>query len=363
MRIALVGLRLSVGNRLMTTTLLETFRAQGHEVAFVGDRSYGPASDVPVLAVSDGSTYGAMLRDFLRPDLYRRVTRFLEQFVPDLCYFPSVHPAAAVLGWYVRKRRKEGLRPRIAMHIHDPIPHPGPAALPIWFTQLLQTRAADRLVVYGATLRDWLTRRYRVATDKVIVIPHGAYRPVRKEPPRGADYRWFSLVGRITSYKGIDVFLEAARILLQRFPEARFFLGGAGDLSPYREGIARLGRSLTVENRELTDGEIDAISRDSWSVVLPYSSGTQSGVIPLAYYNAAPVIVSQVGALPELVVDRVTGFIVRPGDPLALVDAMAQLYRNRELREHMGLRAFEYYREHLRWDRIGEMLLTRLMES
>jgi glycosyltransferase involved in cell wall biosynthesis len=302
-----------------------------------------------------------MLQDFLRPGLYQAVADFLQKFDPDLCYFPSVHPAAAALAWYLRSLRWVNRRPRIAMHIHDPIPHPGPAALPIWLTHLMQTRAGDRLVVYGETLRAWLVRYYRVPANRVIVIAHGAYRSPRNDPPQTSGYRWFSCLGRIVSYKGIEVFLEAARILSRRFPEARFVLGGAGDLGPYRKAISRLGEALIVENRELSNEETDRIAQESWSVVLPYTSGTQSGVIPVAYYNAAPVIVSRVGALPESVVDRSTGFLVPPKDPVAVADAMAAIYGNAPLRERMGAAAFEYYRSRLRWDEIARSLLDQLM--
>jgi glycosyltransferase involved in cell wall biosynthesis len=47
-------------------------------------------------------------------------------------------------------------------------------------------------------------------------------------------------------------------------------------------------------------------------VVLPYKSATQSGVVPIAYHFDKPVVVSNIGGLPEIVRNGETGFICEP---------------------------------------------------
>jgi len=332
----------------------------------VGDRGYRPPPGVPAVAVSDGTNYSAMFRDSWRPELYREAIAALKAAKPEICYFLSVHPANVGLAWLIHRRVRtpQGRPPTVAMHIHDPLPHPGIATGAIFLTQQMQVRFADRVVVYGAELARQVQRYYLFPIERIAVVRHGAYRPPRALPPtaNGASngFHWFSFLGRIEPYKGLPVFLDAAQRLREQDGRNRFFLGGAGDLTPYRERIAQLGDSITIEHRELSNQETDDVMRASWAVVLPYESATQSGVIPVAYWNACPVIATSVGALWEVVRDGETGYIVERGDSAAIADRMQRLAGNQELRSRLGGGAFSFYDRWLRWERIADDLVRML---
>jgi len=62
-------------------------------------------------------------------------------------------------------------------------------------------------------------------------------------------------------------------------------------------------------------------------VVLPYLSATQSGIVQIAFGFDKPVIVTRVGGLPDVVEDGVSGYVVTPGDPGALSEAMLEFFR------------------------------------
>jgi starch synthase len=359
-KIALVGLRLSVGPRLIVDTLGPALQQLGVDVVFVGERSYTPPDGIPVRAIADGGSYGAMLRETFQPSFYRRAIDVLVDESPDVCYFVSSHPANGPLAMAVRRsvRNPDNGPSPVAMHIHDPVPHPGASSLAIFATQLFGVRAADYVVTYGGTLAQQLQRWYGLARQKILTIRHGASRPPREAPPPMAHtYRHFSFLGRIQGYKGLDVFLEAARRVAQTHPKARFYIGGAGDLEPYEKAIAALGDKVTVENRELTNEETDDVMQDSWAVVLPYRSATQSGVVPVAYWNGCPVIVTRVGGLGEVVREGETGFIVRRGSAEQVAERMRQLQGDRALRYHLGNGAFSFYDRWLRWERIAHDLM------
>jgi glycosyltransferase involved in cell wall biosynthesis len=147
---------------------------------------------------------------------------------------------------------------------------------------------------------------------------------------------------------------------LQTEPSARFFVGGAGDLVPYQKQIQDLGDRVTVENRELTNDETDEVMRSSWAVVLPYHTATQSGVIPIAYWNACPVIVTRAGALAEMVREGETGFIVEPGDVATVAERMRAVSASPQLRWRLGGGAFAFYDRWLRWERIADDLIKAL---
>ena len=71
-------------------------------------------------------------------------------------------------------------------------------------------------------------------------------------------------------------------------------------------------------------------------VVLPYVEASQSGVVPVAYSFAKPVVATAVGGLPEAIDDGKTGYLVPPRDEHALADAVVRLLRAPDLRHHLG---------------------------
>ena len=66
------------------------------------------------------------------------------------------------------------------------------------------------------------------------------------------------------------------------------------------------------------------------AVVLPYRSATQSGVVQLAYGYGLPVIVTPVGALPDMVRPGETGWVARDSSPEGFVDAVGEFLDARE---------------------------------
>jgi glycosyltransferase involved in cell wall biosynthesis len=363
-KIVLVGLRLAVGTRLIIDTLGAALTRLGHQVVFVGE-PHTPPAPLRAVVVSGAATYPAMLAQTLSPAYHRAVVNAVSSERPDLCYFCTVHPANGMLCREIRRavRSTAGRPPVIAVQIHDPLPHPGVAWPLIFSSHWLMARAADRVVAFGQALAEQIARFYGVPHQRIVVIPHGASRPPRDVPPADGPHRHFSFLGRIDGYKGLDIFLTAARRFLGDHPDARFYVGGGGSLRPYRRAIDEVGGSVTVENRELTNDETDRVMQASWAVVLPYTSGTQSGVIPVAYWNACPVITTRVGALPELVRDGENGFLVGARDAQAVADKMGLLWGNGPLRRAMGLHAFTSYERTLRWDTIAGQLVAGLTNN
>jgi len=80
---------------------------------------------------------------------------------------------------------------------------------------------------------------------------------------------------------------------------------------------------------------IDLFSR-AGLIVLPYSEGSQSALIPLAYLFQKPVLVTRVGALPEYVQDGVTGQVIDSNEPAILAQAIHNLITNKTALVQMG---------------------------
>ncbi|MDB5275659.1 MAG: glycosyltransferase [Ferruginibacter sp.] len=127
--------------------------------------------------------------------------------------------------------------------------------------------------------------------------------------------------GFIRKYKGLDILLDAIKILkASKYPP----LGDGGklliagefyeDRKPYDEQIAKLGIEdrLILRTEFIADSEVKYYLSAADVVIQPYRSATQSGVTPLAYHFEKPMIVTNVGGLPSLVPDDKVGLIAEP---------------------------------------------------
>ena len=81
-------------------------------------------------------------------------------------------------------------------------------------------------------------------------------------------------------------------------------------------------------------------------LVLPYVDASQSALIAAAYYFRKPVIVTRTGALPEYVVEDVTGHVVEPDHPAGLARCLESMLSDPMKLERMGAAGRAWYEEH-----------------
>ena len=158
--------------------------------------------------------------------------------------------------------------------------------------------------------------------------------------------------GRIEPYKGVGVLLEAARPLLEEFPDWSLVIAGGGDISPYRELLDH--PRIETANRFLEDREVAEFMQRAAIVALPYLSASQSGVIPTAYAFGKAVVATNVGGIPDMVRDGETGLLIPPNDPGSLQDALRRLITDPVLRTRLGKAGKEFAASELSWTAIAE---------
>ncbi len=98
-------------------------------------------------------------------------------------------------------------------------------------------------------------------------------------------------------------------------------------------------------------------------VVLPYVECSQSGVIPLAYSFAKPVIATQFGSIPEVVENEISGILVPPGSSSSLAKAVIGLLQNSEKRRRLGQNGYKKICSELSWQRIAAMTIQVYREA
>jgi len=158
----------------------------------------------------------------------------------------------------------------------------------------------------------------------------------------------FVCVGRLCEQKGQLLLIAAARCLRDRGRRFELVLAGDGEMRPAIEAaIARDALGERVRITGWVDGarvrqELDAAR----ALVLPSFAEGLPVVIMEAMARARPVISTFVAGIPELVIDRGTGWLVPAGDVAALVDAMeACLQATPEVLDRLGQAGRERVRD------------------
>ena len=148
--------------------------------------------------------------------------------------------------------------------------------------------------------------------------------------------------------------IKAEPLIVKQISNAKIVIAGAGEeFEKYEEMMVNRDNFL-VHNYRIPYKEGAELLQRCSLVVLPYIEASQSGVIPTAYGFKKPVVVTDVGSIPEIVDDGVTGFIVLPRNSEALADAIVKLLKDEKLRRQMGENAYKKLKTDLSWNDIAE---------
>lgn len=154
----------------------------------------------------------------------------------------------------------------------------------------------------------------------------------REELLLPVDEKVLLFFGFVREYKGLKHLIKAMPEVKRRLGNVRLIVAGAfgSDRVSYRRMIDDNGANDCIEvvDRYIADNEVEKYFAACDIAVLPYESATQSGIVQIAFGFGKPVIVTNVGGLPDVVADGQTGYIVERGDPGQLADAIVRFYEN-----------------------------------
>ena len=191
---------------------------------------------------------------------------------------------------------------------------------------------------------------YGVLIDKI---------EARKQLGLSADGKYVLFFGFIRDYKGLDLLIDAFGDLRLQDMGVRLLVAGEfyGDPQPYLNRIRSLDISdiVILHNDYIPDNKVNLYFRACDIVAQPYKTATQSGVTQVAFHFECPMLVTNVGGLPEIVPDGKIGYVVNP-DAQDIADALVRYYKeNKEEEFTAGVRE-----EKLKygWDRMTAAVLN-----
>jgi glycosyltransferase involved in cell wall biosynthesis len=196
--------------------------------------------------------------------------------------------------------------------------------------------AAAAIVTFSRWAADSVVGDYRVPEHKVRVIRPGVdlarFHPADDRRPNARPRVLF--VGGDFSRKGGEDLLEAIDVLDGEV-ELDVVTGSRPSSIP-TSSPTRVHVGLNHTSDELFD-----LFRQADIFVLPARGECYGHVICEAMASGLPVVATNVGAIPEIVEDGVSGLLVHPGSPWALADALRALARRPDQRRSMGERGLQ----------------------
>ena len=160
-------------------------------------------------------------------------------------------------------------------------------------------------------------------------------------------------VGRMDLVKGVNYLIEAAKIIIAKYKQAKFVLVGDGSLRRDYEMLANSSSNIIFLGwRE----DIPKLMRMADIFVLPSLSEGVPNAVMEASASGLPVIASNVGGVSQLITDRETGILTQSRDKNALVSAICELIEQPMFAENLGKAGRLKMIENYSWGIICEKL-------
>jgi glycosyltransferase involved in cell wall biosynthesis len=152
------------------------------------------------------------------------------------------------------------------------------------------------------------------------------------------------MVGALGPDKDHHNFLEAAAIVKRSVPDVRFLVVGEGELRAELErSLASRGLSEDVLLTGFRRDVLEITKILDIFVLSSYLEGMGTAILDAMAF-AKPIVATQVGGIPEIVLQGENGFLVPPRDPNKLAEAILKLAKEPSLRHKMG----SFGKEHVR---------------
>ena len=250
------------------------------------------------------------------------------------------------------------LRRRMIMTVHDPLPHSSYKNDKVkQFNRRVAFRVLRNFVLLNKSQKEEFIKFYHLHNKNIFNSRLSIYNHLSKLSPVKPDSSNYILFfGQISSYKGLDVLCKAMRIVKQEVPNSKLIVAGRGDLYFDIDDYVKDG-TIDFRNYYIPDAELAGLIKYAEFAVCPYRDATQSGVIMSAFALNTPVIVTDVGALPEMVDYGRYSPIVPVDDVIALATTIINLFNSPHLLQEYRTRIENDYSEGIySWNNIAHDL-------
>jgi len=348
----------SLYNELRKTNEVKafTFKRQYPSLFFPGKSQYVLEDDL------NRGVNAQRTLDSINPMSFGKTAHLISEYKPDIFllsfWMPFFSPSFGRIAGIVKKKNRET---KIASILHNVLPHEKRTG-DIPLTKYFLNKCSGFVVLNEESKRQLLSIKPEA---KYIVHPHPLYdhygeqadkQEARTKLEISHDKKVILFFGLIRDYKGLDLLIEAMKGL----DDSHLLLIAGevyGKFDKYNELIEKysLQNKIKLNLKYIPDKELPLYFSASDVCVLPYRSGTQSGIVAVSYHFRLPVIVTDTGGLKEMVEEGKTGLVVSKPEPELLADAIAKFMKikdNSHFRENI-----EVFKQTHSWKRFADDLM------
>jgi len=214
------------------------------------------------------------------------------------------------------------LKTKLIVNVHDPVQHTGEKNLKNIFARNIFYKKVYKFITFSNYSKSiFLEKNKKKFCVNLNLKPYLFYlNYLDKIDDKKTK---ISFIGRISEYKGIDIFLDAIAILNKKYHPICYVIAGAPFNNTIGEKLVNQYKFKNVEFKlkHLSNLELCNIIQESKIIVCPYRDATQSGVVMTALALNTPIIVSNQGGLPEYIEENITGMIANT-NAVSIANAM-----------------------------------------
>lgn len=237
------------------------------------------------------------------------VSSYINSINPSYIHLDDISARHLFILPFLIKNKK-----KLVLNIHDPKQHLGEFEWKRFILKKIFYKITSRFIVYSVYSEKQL--KTLLADEKLVftlrLLPYTVYNNFIVKNDLLIENRPISFIGRISPYKGIELFLEVIKELEIETPSLNFIIAGkpVEGFDFDSKNIVTSSNNIKILEKHLSNEEITEIIINSQIIVCPYLEASQSGVIMTALALNRPVLVSNVGALPEYILNNETGLIL-----------------------------------------------------
>ncbi len=230
----------------------------------------------------------------------------------------------------------------------------------IWW---LSCNFSDKIVAVTEGLKKELYEKYKVPSDKIIVIPNGAntdlFKPMDKEEVKEGlnldrSIHYVCFVGNLAPWQGVEYLIMAAPLILKEVPNTQFLIIGDGVM---KKKLVEMVKELNLDNNFIFTGAVD------YELVPKYINASDVCVAPFVKERneklgfsslkifeymacAKPIITTKIPCLIDFLEDNKHVLFVEPNNFNDLSNAIIKILKDNKLASHLSKNAFELSKEY-----------------
>lgn len=325
----IISLKFAPGLNKEIVVLGENIRKRKINVRYLLSEKYvnleGKPENVEYITTAN-SIQGIMLETlkYINSETFMRI---FSAHPPHFLCFYNPHPLNPFIARLARTKFPEVT---LSLYLHDPYksdkkPYGTIKATYITLAEFIQgltVRYMDHVIFPSDYSAQIFEKRYPKFKGEIHIAPLLVPDQVVLD---GRKRRFFSMVGCAHQATGHDTFIELVNYVAANGLDYEFALISSSNISRCLDQLSCQGQKILKVIRKglITDSEINGVIRESYAVFRLAKEVTQSGVIPVSYMNATPVIVRDIVGHTQHVEDKHNGYIVsRNCTPEELITAM-----------------------------------------